>query len=197
MMNYDLKKMYDWPLIPRAILIGIVGLIVIYLGYLFDLSSVDTHLAAAQLQEQDLKNQFITLTHNIVDIKTELKKYPILESILTQSKSKMISPKDLPELLNQILKMGSQNELEFINFTPGIEEKDGGYSKVAIKSVMIGTYDQIANFMSQIANMEQIVVVGNLVISKTNPDKTAPEQIALGNRLTASLTLEIYEAKTS
>lgn len=194
MMNYNLKQIYDWPLIPRSIVIGIICCVVFYLGYFLDLSGTARKLKLVRQQEEDLKIQFVSLASSVADTKKELTKYPRLINALSQTKKKLINSSELPELLNEILKMGAQNELEFNNFSPGAEVKEGEYVKVPIKVVVVGTYDQIASFISQVANMDRIVAVGNFVLAK-NQIKTPTEPTLLTNRLIGELTLEVYEAK--
>jgi type IV pilus assembly protein PilO len=197
MMHYDVRQIYDWPQTPRAIVIIIICLIVFYLGYFFDLSTLNSRLSAIQQNEQDLKAQLASLASKQAEIKAELEKYSILENTLIETQKKLISSKELPELLNEILKIGTQNGLEFIDFTPGNEEKDkiNPYLKVGIKVVVVGTYDQIATFISQVANISHIVAIGDFTIARPSSEKLTAEQASLVNRLTADLTLEVYEAK--
>lgn len=192
-MKYDIKQFFDWPLSFRAGAIAIACLIVFYLGYMFDLSSSMNQLNAIKHQEQEFKDQLLSLANSMQDINSDLTKYPALTDALAQTQKKLISHSDLPELLNEILKIGSQNQLEIVNFTPGSTEQEGTHTKVVIKLIANGTFDQISNFISQIANMEKIVAIDDFTISTINADKSAAETPI--NRLNADITLEIYEAK--
>lgn len=193
-MKYDIKEVYDWPLIPKAILIVLMCVLLLFLAYFFDFSGSLRRLGLAKQQEIDLKTQFVSLSNSEADIKQELKKYPMLEEVLVAFQKKLIAPDDLPEVMNDILKMGEQNGLKFINFTPGKEEKLDKYIKITVKAVVTGTYDQIANFMSQVANIDRFVAIGNFTIVKA-AQAQANAATAESGHLTADLTLEIYEAK--
>lgn len=194
-MKYDFKEIYNWPLVPRSIVVALVCLIVFYLGYFLDLSGSLKQLKDAHQQEEDLKLQLVSLAGNIGDVRSELNKYPLLIDALEKSKKQLIATKELPELLNEILKMGTQNELEFNNFSPGAEMKENAFIKVPIKVVVIGTFDQIASYMSQIANMDKVVVISNFSISKPGQSKVETDQSVIGSRLIGELVLEVYEAK--
>jgi type IV pilus assembly protein PilO len=70
------------------------------------------------------------------------------------------------------------------------------YEKIPIKVVVVGSFHQIADFISQIANMQAIVVIGNFTISNENKidllgDKLAKQAVAQ-HLLSAEMTLEVY-----
>jgi Tfp pilus assembly protein PilO len=195
-MKYDIRQVYDWPLIPRAIVIGVICLIVLYLAYFFDFSNSTQQIKRLNQEEQDLKTQLASLVNKNNDVKNEIEKYSILMEILAGAQKKLTLSKNLPELLNEILKIGAENNLEFINFTPGSEEKTKPYAKVVIKATIRGTYEQTASFISQVANMDNLVVINNLVITRAQHSKTATEAV-FDDRLTSDVTLEVYEARTS
>lgn len=195
-MNYNIKEIYDWPLIPRSAVMGIICLIVFYIGYYVDLSRLTRKLDIIKLQEMDLKTQFSSLAVSMSVVNNDLIKYPVLVDTLAQLQKELIISSDLPELLSQILKMGAQNELKFNYFIPGPEKKVGNHFKVPIKIVVIGTYDQIASFMSQIANMDRLVAVQSIFLEKKDQSKIAIDATEVGNRLSAELILDVYEAKS-
>lgn len=195
MTNYDLKLIYSWPLVPRIIVIGVVCLIVLYLGYFFDLSNQLKKIKVIKQQVEDLKVQFISMASNMTEIRDDLEKYSVLVGALAQSQKKLITSPELSELLNEILKMGAKNELEFNYFSPGTEIKEGSHIKIPIKVIVEGTYDQIASFISQIANMDRIVAIDTITLIKKDPSKMEGVQPDMPNRLVAEFMLDVYEAK--
>ena len=52
-MKYEIQRLYEWPRTPRFTAIGVICLLVFYLGYFFDISSLRTHLNLAYQQEAD------------------------------------------------------------------------------------------------------------------------------------------------
>lgn len=193
-MKYDVHDMYDWPLVPKAGVIFLVCIILFYLIYFLDFSDFSGLLKRLAQQESDLKMQITALSGDINNIKIELSEYPKLTTALKDTQQKMISPKELPELLNEILKVGRQNELEFNQFNPGPEVKAGEYTKVSIRTIVLGTYDQIANFISQVANMDKTVSIANFTIGK-QPKLNQSGEALPDFRLLADITLDVYEVK--
>jgi type IV pilus assembly protein PilO len=195
MKNIDLKDIASLPLKIQLIVSGIVFVLIFYLGYLWDSSSLTKELVASQQEEQDLKIQIDTLLKVLALMNSDVAQLPTLENALKDWQKKLVKPSELPDVLNEILKIGTANQLQFDIFNPSPEIKEDAYVKVPIKTVVIGDYPHIATFISQVANMPWIIVINNLVITKgTNKlfEKKAAEQPGYENRLTAELTLDVY-----
>lgn len=188
-ININFKNFYEWPILLRAVLIGIICLVVFYLGYIIDFSTMGPRLEKAKQQEEDLKQQFNSLFTNEADLKAELQKYPLLTNAINQWQNKLIASKDLSELLNDILKIGAQNGLIFTSFNPEPEQKKSNYNSIPIKAVILGSYDQISSFISQVANMPRLVSIGNFTLSKEHTKDAAEKKVK------GEVILEIYEAK--
>lgn len=74
--------------------------------------------------------------------------------------------------------------------------KDLSYQKIPIKIIVVGSYHQIAGFISEIANMSWIVVIGDFTISSEWQNSLLSDkfvkQAAAQNLLTAEMVLDIY-----
>lgn len=189
MKNYNIRLFYEWPIFAKLIVIGIGCLIVFYLAYFFDFSDTNAKLKRIKNQEEDLKAQMVPLLTNQVDLKNDLKKYPLFLQALSDSQKTMIEKKDLAELVNSIVKIGAKNGLVFSSFNPESEIKNNGYTEVPIKAALIGSYDQIATFFSQIANLDYLVAIGDFTLSKDIKNTNSNKAVK------AEITLEIYERK--
>lgn len=196
MQNYDLKNIYDWPITTRSLVIGLICVIVFYFGYLWDLSSIRNQLTKAQQQEKNLKEQLQLVTNKSASIKANIASLSTLQTTLNTWQKKLIDYRQLPEILNDILKTGANNQLQFMLFNPGEKTQENIYFKVPIKIVAMGDYHQLANFISQIANMPSIVSISSFTISRDSkdipPGAKAPNQSSSSNAIMMSLTLLIY-----
>lgn len=231
MKNMTLNNIHEWPLMTRMLLLMLVFLAVLYLGYRFSLSKQIKDLTRAAAQETDLKQQIDLVIRKNKMIESEVSHLPALQTELSKWKKQLVNYNDLPELLNQILKLGGDNHLFFSSFTPGEPVKvdvkiaanaqdaaaapaptDPGapppeppkvisFSKVPIKVVVVGNYHQLADFISQVANLEWIVAVGNFTISNENTTTllgdAMAKQAAAQNLLSAELLLDVYNTPES
>ncbi len=194
MKHFDVKRIYEWPFAMQAVMLGVGALLIIYLGYLIDLSTLQSQIIINEQQVQDLKQQLQSSLNKEVDIKNEVLQLPELKALLKQwQQDKFVDETMLPSLLDTILKEGENNQLKFSTFDPIKEVKEGDYAKVPVKIQMTGTYNEIATFISQIANMQKIVLIGNFSIKKEGSSAAATmSSLTSDDMLTADMTLEIY-----
>ncbi len=192
-MNF--KNFEDFPAVVQSIIIAACCGIFFYFGYMWDISSIKKKLATEKVLEQDLKVELEALTSTIAKLKDQVSKSSNTSAMLKEWQGKLVKASALPDVLNEILKIGTVNQLQFNLFTPGAEIKEGAYLKVPIKTVVTGDYKQVATFISQIANMQSIIVIGDFIIAKQT-DKVVTESKLPSetgnNMLRAELTLEVY-----
>jgi len=174
--SINFKNIYEWPLYGRLVVFLLVSLGVFYFGYYFDFSSFSNQIYGKYQQEKDLKQQMKAILKNEAEMHEVVSSFHEIEKLLDQWQGQLINGAHLPDLLNQILKLGTANHLQFSLFVPGDKQKKDDYFEVPIKIVMQGGYNQVANFISQVANLPEIVAIGDFVISKP----------------TSALTLEVY-----
>jgi type IV pilus assembly protein PilO len=234
MKKMTLNNIYEWPLMTRLLLLGLVCSAAFYFGYRYDLTKQMKSLSQAKQQEVDIKQQIELIIAKNLAIKNEVARLPELRSELVKWKKEVVTYNDLPELLNNILKLGGDNHLFFSLFAPGASVKvalpdpvkdivaDSSsaaavpaapaptdpaaveppkkylFAKVPIKVVLVGNYHQIADFISQIANMPSLIVVGNFTITNEASSAVLGEKLAqqaeAQHLLSAELTLDVYHA---
>jgi type IV pilus assembly protein PilO len=169
-----------------------------YLGYQFDIASKKHELLSAQTQEKDLKTQLQALEDDLGDLNRELAQLPQLQALLKKWNNQLVETNNLPDMLNDILKLGTANQLEFQLFNPASEVTEEAYpvyEKVPINVVTIGDYHETANFMSQIANLPKLVVIDNFIMQKGQNklfDKKAAAVPGYANKMTSLIMFQIY-----
>jgi type IV pilus assembly protein PilO len=162
-----------------------------YLIYFFDLSSLSQQLAAEHAQEQDLKHQFTIGLDKQVEVEKDVLKLKNLKNTLSLWQQKFILKSEVPSLLDEIVKFAESNHLQVNNLTPDIEIKEKEYIKIPVKIRLLGTFNQIANFMSAITNNHKIILINNFNI--VNDSDTAQSGgLDSENILTAEINLDIY-----
>ena len=225
MKKMTLNNIHEWPLMTRLLLLGLIFAAVFYAGYRFNLAAQILKRSRAEQQESDIKQQIELTINKIKSIQSEVARLPAVKAELSKWKDKMINQKDMLDLQNAIFKIGGDNHLFFSLFTPGekisvpvkhessttdVATLAAGsattpaakkvaeliYYKVPIKIVVVGNYHEIADFISQVANMSWIVEVGNFTISKELAtdmlgDKMA-KQAAAQHLLSAEIMIHVY-----
>lgn len=195
MMNYNLKNYYDWPILPRAAIIGLACVLLFLLAYRLDFSSLQKRFTIVQQQQNDLKNQLQAIFKNQAELYADLAKEAELNKTLSVLQGKLVSKNNIPEALNEILKIGSANGLQFSSFNPDKEELESIYTKVPIKVIAIGSYDQIGSFLDQIAHMTPLITINNFTIQRPQKTTTSTSSVEVQQApgsLVSELLLEAY-----
>lgn len=192
----NIKNIHLWPLKKQAAIFALIFILVFYIGYWLDISSLVSEQTKDKAQEEDLKQQISMVISKEAALKAEISNYPMLLDILGQWKQKIIKQTELPSLLNEILKVGAANRIIFTFFNPEDAVKDGAYLKVSIQTIIVGGYHDIANFVSQIANMPKMVVIGDFTLSNEIKADVVGAKLAdqanAENLLVAEMMLELY-----
>ena len=196
MSKFDLNTIYEWPIMTRGLIILLLCAVVFYLGFYLDLSSMNNKLTSEKNTENDLKQQIKLVVDKESQVTHSLSRFDAMTTLQQQWQKSIINHANLPELLNEILKIGANNNLHFSHFSPGNPIKEGSYLKIPIKIVVAGDYHQVSSFMSQIANLPWIVVIGNFSLSTQNKAEVLGAELAkeadTQKWLTTLLQLEVY-----
>lgn len=204
MNNMNIKKPYLWPFNMQLLVFCLLAVIFFYFGYQFILAPLSLDLNNARGHEHSLKSDIEVLIHHEASLNHYIARLPDLKRQLESLKKTMILHSESPALLKEVLTNGNKNHLYFSLFDPSEGATDRGYDKITIKIIAIGSYHQLADFLSEIANMHRIIVINQFTIAKeatsNQPPATKATELAqAANRLTAEFSLDVYvmpEAKS-
>ncbi|VVC77065.1 hypothetical protein AQUSIP_23920 [Aquicella siphonis] len=196
MQNLDIKKIYEWPLGMRALVYGLIFVFVFYLGYQLDISPYQLQIKNSVLQEDDLKRQLQLMHENQRKVTRDVEQLPKAKALLSEWQKNIITKNELPDLLDDILKAGTASQLKITTFDPAAEIKDGIYYKTPVSINLSGTYDQIATFISQLANMPKMVNIDAFILNndaQNDPAASVDSRPLNSNDiLSAVLDIDIY-----
>lgn len=151
------RNVFEWSRAGQISLISLACLILLILAYFFDYSGIALRTKGAVAQEAILKQQLQDTLTQEAALKNDVLHYPELKKMLVVWQNKLVSAKDIPEALNQLVKIGGANQLQFTSFTPKPKQQEDKYYKIPINLVVTGTYHEIAGFISQVVNMPWII----------------------------------------
>lgn len=194
MVNYDIKNIYQWPIQAKALVCATAFLLIFILLYIILTVPEKAEIAKSIKHEKDLKDQLKMMLDRQVTVKANIAQLPAIKSILAQWQEKIYTKNELPNALNEIMKLGQANNLKITSFNPADEIKDGIYYKTPVNMDITGTYDHISRFISQIANMPKLVNIDAFLITRTKELNAGKDSGPLNSNdvLTAKLDIEIY-----
>jgi type IV pilus assembly protein PilO len=188
----------DLPILTRILIAVLVCSGVFYVGNKVDIKKLRDKLETAQQQEGTLKNEIKLVIDQEGQINSEISKFLVYSELLNKWENKLAISSNVDNLFNQILKSGADKGLRIIFFDPEPAKKEGIYFKVVIKIIALGNYNQIGNFMSQLANMSSIIAIRDFSITTkkkntliTSKDKLA-EQMVNPDQLQLETVIDVY-----
>jgi type IV pilus assembly protein PilO len=177
---------------PLSVRLGVIitlCTIIIGAGLWFDTQKQLIELEDQQKTELGLKEEFKVKALRAA--KLELYKEQLAEmnatfgALLRQLPEKT----DVESLLVDVSQTGLASGLEVNKFKPSVEEKKGFYAELPITLEVIGSFHEMATFISGIAALPRIVTISDM---KLKPAEKDPKDEAASDRLQMSATARTY-----
>jgi type IV pilus assembly protein PilO len=177
---------------PISVRIGVVGTLfvaIIVAGLYFDTQEQLKVLENHQKKEFEIKEEFKVKAGQAA--KLDLYKEQLAEmrasfgALLRQLPEKT----DVESLLVDVSQTGLASGLEIQKFKPSAEEKKGFYAELPITLEVIGSFHQMATFISGIAALPRIVTISDL---KLEPLKSKGLEEPEAGKLQMSATAKTY-----
>jgi type IV pilus assembly protein PilO len=179
-INFDLKSLQDkirsqfsgldpndpsqWPSLPRNALFLVVCMAVIAVLWFAWLKTVDEELLAAQVQEQQLRDDYRKKLVQAVNLDALKKQLEQVQQYVSQLEKQLPSKAEMDALLSDINQAGLGRSLQFELFRPGQVSVKEYYAELPITVRVTGGYHDIGLFAADIANLSRIVTLNNLAI---------------------------------
>jgi len=191
----NLDNLAIWPLPIKAGIIAVCCFLILVLGYLFGISPLFDQLHSAKRQESVLQIEFQTKESIAGSLPLYQKQLEQIQLTLAGMVKQLPNSTEIPNLLEEISKIGVTNGLQFNLFKP-LPEKDAGFfNELPIQISVVGNYHQLGQFITQVADLNRIVTLADFDIEpdKAKPGATQPEVAEPGDeRLVMNITATTY-----
>ncbi len=164
----------SWPRSIRMSMLVLIACVILLLGYWFDLSLITGKTQNLKREEATLKITLATKQQVAVNL-------PAYEKQLAQAKqqlqtiTKLLPNKQqLPNLIENISKLGQNNSLRFLLLKPEPEILHDFYAEFPIDIVVNGNFKNLHQFVSQLAVMPRIVNIGDFKLKQTDSATPSP-----------------------
>lgn len=165
--NLDPNDPSKWPVLPRTLLLVMVGFAVVVVLWYVWLSDLGAELENAQRREAELRTQLtqkVAKASSIGDLKAQLEQ---VRQFVAQLERQLPSRAEMDALLSDINQAGVGRGLQFELFRPGQEVVREHYAELPITVRVAGTFDQIGLFVADVAHLSRIVTLGEIAIAPT------------------------------
>ena len=183
--SFSLSKLKESSLRTKLILIGVGCAAIIFIWYLMDSRFQTRKLQGVMRTQQQLTQNLNRKNQDVIKLK-RLALETLMLRTQFQNLVKQLPPKSkMDRLLKDITKIGRDEELKFVSFKPQPEKTFGFYAAIPINISMLGDYHHLAEFLSTLANLEQLVIVQDFTLSRENKAQDI---------LTMRLVLNVYHS---
>jgi len=167
----DLKKIGSAPLPIRIGAVAVIAILIAFLVYYFMIGPNLKHLETIETQELTLKDDFENKQRKASNLEAyELQLAEMERTFGTMLKS-LPDKAEVENLLIEISRAGSFNNLKINLFEPTGEISKEFYAEYPIKMELEGDYTQFTGFIDNIASLQRIVTLENIKITSSNkPD---------------------------
>lgn len=190
--DITLDSISTWPQLARNSILGVLCLVVVNLGYVFDLRSELVILNQTEQQEVPLKQEYEYKAQQAANLEAYRKQLQTIKKDFAVLLQKLPESTEVPALLEDISKVGIASGLEFTLFKPQPENPMDFYAELPIQITVRGTYHQFGQFVSRIAAMDRIVTLHDFNIGKPDPTKYPPGTAIDPHVLEMSITAKTY-----
>jgi len=138
-------------------LVLLAGLFVYFVYMPYSEEIAKSREEIAKLQQR--LNQAIVRARALKKFETE---YAEVDAQFQEALKLLPNTKEIPSLLKSITQLGTDSQLEFLNFSPQRERPQDFFMEIPVSIEVKGTYHNVAVFFDKVGQMERIVNILNV-----------------------------------
>lgn len=164
----NLENIAQWPLLMQRLIVVSMSVVIVLLGYGFISKPNMQRYQVLKSEEQILKNTLNTRQQQAADLQAYRQQMNQINTQFALMLKMLPAKNEMPDLLDYISRKGLSLGLKFELFAPQTEIIHDFYIELPIKIALVGTYMQLASFVSEIAQMDRLVTLHEFNIEKAN-----------------------------
>lgn len=190
-----LENIADWPTPVKYGLSVVLALVIIAIGYWLLIKPNFNLYDSLQRDEVKLRKEFEQKQQQAANLQAYRNQLLMLQERFGKMLAQLPSEHEMPGLLEDISKTGIASGLSFELFAPQAEITHDFYIEMPIKITVLGTYHQLAVFLSRVAQMSRIVTLHDFEIIRPTQERGVVPQ-GSSEKLQMDITAKIYRYKS-
>lgn len=166
----DVNNLGSWPAAVKVIACALILVVALLLGYNFYLKDLQSVLDQRRVEEQTLKEQFSTKAFQAANLDAYKAQMKEMEESFGALLRQLPSDTEVPGLLEDITRTGLGSGLEFEEIKLQPEEAQQFYIELPIQISVVGSYHDLATFVSGVASLPRIVTLHDFEIKLPESD---------------------------
>lgn len=176
--NLDPNNIGNWPAPAKAAVIGFGCAVLLGLGWYFDTNDQRLLLEQVEGKEQTLKQDFEAKQSKVVNLDALKEQLQDIQQSFGDMLKRLPNKTEVAALLVDISQQGLGAGLEFELFKPGSEQPAEFYVELPINIRVTGSYHQLGQFVSGVADLPRIVTQHDIKIKAKDKGGLIMESIA-------------------
>ena len=168
--NIDFNNVGSLPPPVKGVLLGFLGLNIVGLGYWFMWSPAIEELDQSIAKEKELRETFLLKKGQAIKIDAYREQMVEIEKTFGALLKQLPDKSEMDGLLTDINQAGLGRGLEFDLFKPGQETVAEFYAEMPIQIKVLGSYDDLGAFATDVSKLPRIVTLNNISIQPLNKE---------------------------
>ncbi|MFE1813895.1 type 4a pilus biogenesis protein PilO [Metapseudomonas otitidis] len=177
--DLDLNNVGSWPSAVKVIACILVMAAILALGYNFHLKDLEVQLDQQRAEEESLKQQFTTKAFQAANLEAYKDQMKEMETSFGALLRQLPSDTEVPGLLEDITRTGLGSGLEFEEIKLQPEVVQQFYIELPIQISVVGSYHDLATFVSGVASLPRIVTLHDFSIVPLSPESTSKLRMSI------------------
>jgi type IV pilus assembly protein PilO len=171
--DLDMNNLGSWPAAVKVIAAILLMVLVLGGGYYFYLSDLQVSLEQQRAEEETLKQQFSSKAFQAANLEAYKAQMVEMEASFGALLRQLPSDTEVPGLLEDITRTGLGSGLEFeeIKLLPEVIQQF--YIELPIQIKVIGSYHDLATFVSGVSSLPRIVTLHDFEIAPESKDSSS------------------------
>ena len=184
--DIDFDNIGSWPAGVKAVLCGLLLIVVLVAGYYFHIKDLQLQFDRVQAEESRLKQDFEKKAFEAANLEAYKEQMVEMEESFGALVSQLPSDTEVPGLLEDITNKGLMHGLEINSINLQAEQAREFYVELPIAITATGSYHDLGAFISGMAGLPRIVTLHDFSITARSGNS---------NALNLSITAKTYRYK--
>lgn len=177
--DLDFNNIGSWPAAVKFIAGALLLVAVLVLGYNFHLKDLQLLLEGKQSEEITLKEQFSSKAFQAANLDAYKEQMQEMEVSFGALLKQLPSDTEVPGLLEDITRTGLGSGLEFEEIKLLPEAAQQFYIELPIQISVVGSYHDLATFVSGVASLPRIVTLHDFELISAAPDSSSKLRMSI------------------
>lgn len=157
----DIHDIASWPAIAKSVVILFIMFLICGLGYYLYLDDSINTLKLSQKKEYELKQTLDMKATQAANLPAYKKQMVELQNMLKEQLKQLPSKNEIATLIDDISYLATKDELKLSKIYWEKEINKQFYTELPMSIELSGNYNQIGNFIADLASLPRIVVLQN------------------------------------